>query len=481
MSLLFRRTGRYTPGSHESHGTHRWLTACALAALLAYLVPDLASATFGLDGLVYANIAQLLASGEGSFWALPYYELQLAQFTDHPPLGIYLLSTWMILLGQAFWVEKALALVVTLGVCAALVCLFRDTQRFDALRLETPPPAWLLLLALFCMPAATHTLKWGYLEGQLTLVTLLSVWAGLRSIGHRGWAVALGVGSFTAFLIKGPAGLFPLGALPIVLWLAADLGHSVRATSIALATFAACAIAVAALAPDSSIWWRAYLDQQVLASIVGARPAEHGRAYLLVQLAANIGIAAVVVALVTRQVRLHRAAGLWIIIGLCASLPLLLSARQYRHYLLPSLPFFALALTSCIVAPNPGRITRRIAQSALPVLVMSAGIALVLCWAAPGEHATEIRQAAVVAAHLAQTETADSELAAYCPQTDTARLRAYLFRRHRIASVALANHAMAPRSTWVLCAAPPAPGARRVRALSDGLALWQLAQDPDQE
>ena len=66
----------------------RWLRAPArggalavLSAVLLYLAGDLATRGIDLDGLVYANIGKLLASGHGELSGLPFY---FADEVDRP-------------------------------------------------------------------------------------------------------------------------------------------------------------------------------------------------------------------------------------------------------------------------------------------------------------------------------------------------------------------------------------------------------------
>ena len=51
-----------------------YLLGCVVLAALIYLAGELPMLTMGLDGVVYAAIANLLAQDYGSFWSLPYFD-----------------------------------------------------------------------------------------------------------------------------------------------------------------------------------------------------------------------------------------------------------------------------------------------------------------------------------------------------------------------------------------------------------------------
>ena len=146
--------------------------------------------------------------------------------------------------------------------------------------------------------------------------------------------------------------------------------------------------------------------------------------------------------------------------ALCAALPLLVSPRQYQHYLLPSLPLFAIGF-SLLATPRLPRLPYR----ALAVILAFAGcLRVAYNWQAIPENQPEIVEAQVL------TGMDLGETIAVCANANRPEvLMAYLFRHHRIRSAALP---MPVPNIAVVCPVRPSPGHRAERDLHNGFQLW---------
>lgn len=432
-----------------------------VAALFCYLAADLAGLALGLDGLVYANVAKLLAAGEGGFWSLPYYIDDRPAFVEQPPLGIWLLGAWLFvvegLAGNALWAEKAYSLTVA-ALWAALACrLYRDVGgRSDY---------WLPIALLVLMPAASYTLKNNFLENTLTLLTLAACLCAWRSPNNWRWTVLTALAVLLAVGIKGPVGLFPLVTPWLFGWLGAGQFRAGLRSSLAASAIVAVGLAAVLLHPPAYAAAEAYWQSQVAATFAGERLPDHGRIYQLGQLGLNLGLAAMVALVLGgwRQAAWKarwRQAGAVLAVALCAALPLLLSPRQYRHYLLPSLPLFAIGLSLLTVPRLP-----RLPYRALALILAFAGcLRFAYNWQAIPENEPQI----VAAQALAGMDLGGT--IAVCAATHRPEvLMAYLFRHHGIRS---AIAPMPAANVAVVCSVPPSPGHRPGRDLHDGLKLW---------
>lgn len=308
----------------------------------------------------------------------------------------------------------------------------------------------------------------GYLENALTLFTTLSIWAAWHAARGRPVFYALtGIGVACAVLIKGPVALFPLGA--VVVFAIADERPFFQ---VALRT---CLVASAALLVLALIWTLpqarthllAYLDNQLLATFTGERPPVHGRGYLIIELARNLGIGAVcagaIIVCRSRATFHFRPSIRWWVIAACASLPLLLSPRQFRHYLFPALPLFAIAIAA-VIPTTPWRfsISTRAICIAGAIAAIGGGLMFWQRFGAIGSDRNEIALAAAIDAAL------PSGTHAYiCPRdADRYQVLAYLHRDHRRTS------RITEDAEQVLCSTE-LPGRFIWRRIDDDLALWR--------
>ena len=432
------------------------LLATLLAGAWLYLAIDLATLSMGLDGTVYAGIARLLAAGDGSFWYLPYFDAAVTSFHDHPPLGVWLQGQWFALWGNAFWVENLWCALLILCVIALTASLWRT--------IDNSHRVWWPVMILLLMPVATRALKNNTLESLVAILALVAVW--LAWLGRsRGWAnLLVGTVCFIAALVKGPAAVFPLAA-PGLLALIVDrsLTKACKNSALALAAFTALALALWASPAAESI--ARYFEGQIFASLRGERLIDHGRLYQLGQLAVQLGIAGALGLMAwvsTRSFSMRRESLAMMAIGLCGSLPLLISPRQYNHYLLPSLPFFAISI-ALLVRP-------RLPAWPTPVIWCFAALLLTLgsarfIWhfGSLGKDANELQSTL----HIADfAHSAGSETAYYCRPEPVQQ--AYLLRHHGMRS------RVAAHKDWVVCAADTdLPGWEARELLPDGMAIWQ--------
>ena len=364
---------------------------------------------------------------------------------------------WVAVFGDAFWAERALSLACLLLTLIVGRHILRATG--------SAVPTWWWCLLVLVMPITTHVAKNGYLEAQLTLLMFVGVLAGWQAYVHTGWrrillAGVLGACTSAGLLIKGPVGLLPLGAVPAALWFyhkefRAPAQIGTLGTLVVLAT-----AGVVLAQEEARVSLMLYLEHQVAASISGDRPAEHERAYLLYHLATNVGIAAVIAAVVSRTFRQHRLTGFWLVLALAATLPLLLSSRHYRHYLLPALPCWAMVIAHWMNAPKSSALRSPDRWRLMAQVICAASLVFTVFigsrhWGAPGDHAPRLQALGDIAARMPTGRSL-----VYCPDALDLRSQAYLYRHHRVRSVPLtaAAPAAATKQPTIPVAAPIAAG-----------------------
>jgi 4-amino-4-deoxy-L-arabinose transferase-like glycosyltransferase len=344
-----------------------------------------------LDGVTYASIARNLAAGVGTFWSPSYTATVYPIFQDHPPLGFGLQAAAFLLAGDHLFVERAYSLLMG-GLTAWLILLlWRRTiadDRYD----------WLPLVFWLLPATVTWSIVNNMLEATVAVFTTFAVFALVQSLGAAGrpawlWSSLAGVSVVAAVLTKGPAGFFPIAAPVLVALLVPQHARpAVRHGLVMLGTLAVTGgilFSVDASRAALSTYW----NQQVVASISGARGG--GRWTSLVRHLNGIVLRMGGLLLLTwlraairrRDANAPRmAVSRWVwfffAVALAASMPMLASARIAGHYLVPSIPFYALGFAG-LAQPLAGPLLDRWRSRSIgPAMVGAIGIALIVASAA---------------------------------------------------------------------------------------------------
>ena len=360
---------------HASDGIvykYPWLFPAIIFFLL--FAPNLLREGMFVDGVWYAAISNNLAHGTGSFWAPSFTQTIYPVFHEHPPLAFWLQSLFFRLLGEHFLIERLYCLVVFL-ISAWVIHLiwkqlFSEKPEF-ALLSFLPVSIWMLNTEVFF--AYPNNL----LECTMTLFLLLALHQLIKSTfpsgqGHRlAHILTAGILVVLAFLTKGFAALFPLAFFLLHgMVFREKLSQTVLRSAILGATIAM-ALFLVFLIPEARAFLSNYLDEQVLAALKGQRTEnlrDH-RSFLALRLLNSFAIvAAVCLGLYLLSLRSGRGTGksipadktlrwplFFFLLGLSASLPLLISIKQAGYYLLPSVPLFSIAI-GILLAPTTSRL-----------------------------------------------------------------------------------------------------------------------------
>jgi hypothetical protein len=222
-----------------------------------------------------------------------------------------------------------------------------------------------------------------------------------------------------------------------------------------------------------------YWRQQLVAGVLGQRETGSGRWRVLGAVAFRVclpmGALAALVWVLARRPALRdpgasRSGLAFLLLGLAASLPLALSAKQADRYLLPAVPMFALGVAS-LALPAARVLAARLARPA-----RLAGVALAVIAAVVATSALELGgggrdRARIDDLRRLGAELARGEVVAICPElwTDWG-LHAW---GQRLLHVSLARNSVAPvhflTSKPTPCEVPP--GCVPVPVAMEGLAL----------
>ncbi len=328
------------------HASMKWFVAAVFAAVL---IPSLVTRGMFLDGVTYAAISRNLAQGIGTMFT-PYYTQTLyPHFFEHPPFAFWIQSLFFRVFGDGFLTERIHSFFMAVVSATMLSTLYRTT---------CPPHLkrfwWLPVLLWISMPLVFWSYRNNVLENTATVLTLIAVFFFLKSLTQKGIAFGMLGGLFTAlaFMTKGPVGLFP-AAVPLIVWivrrdrvgiLPAVLGFLWPAIFLLIGRWAV---------PGMADNLTAYFDTQLIPALQGQREiTTQSHFHLLKRLLAELSLPILLVIATAilgfrRTTSFRGSTGTWVflLIALSASLPLLITLKQRSFYLVPSLPYFVLAVS----------------------------------------------------------------------------------------------------------------------------------------
>ncbi len=352
------------------------------------------------DGLIYASVSNNMANGIGSFW-LPYFsETIYPVFYEHPPLVFGMEALFMKLFNGAFFSEKLFSFIMACFTILLIILIWRKVVPNEKLK----SLYWLPVLFWIITPKNSWAFNNNLLENTMSVFSMTAIYLLLISI-HSGkvkrylmFGLA-GVLLLCAFLSKGFPGLFPLGFF--FLYFIAfrtdytfkrfliDTGILVLITG--TITFLFFFFNSNALHNISS-----YIDIQVIGSISG-KSRVGSRLGLLKnlfnELIPLLIISAIIFGVYRKKalylIREHQSTIkltlLFLLTGLSAALPLMISPKISSFYLIPALPYFALSF-GFILSGMVNGFTKRISLSkigfqvlyGLSVIAIASGVYLTI-------------------------------------------------------------------------------------------------------
>ncbi|WP_116105992.1 ArnT family glycosyltransferase [Lewinella sp. IMCC34191] len=329
------------PHLQKPDGTTLALWAIPIALIMALMIGPILRDGMFIDGLAYTNAARNMSQGLGRFWA-PTIDGGGSVFYGHPPLLLYLESLYFRVFGDHLYTEDLYnfsVLALTLGL---MYLIWRELAgRKNAALFFFP-------LLLFALNQETQ-LRYPntLLECGMTLLLLSATYAYFRWERNAVYPalISVGVGAFLAVLAKGPVGLFIL-ALPWLHRLIVDWRWSWPALLVPVFTTGAAFGLLFLAEPDALLFFREYLDRQVITALTGQATENVADSRLSIfasLIKANLpGVIACALLLLLPRRRDERAqayGSLLLLLGFCAVLPIAVSPKQAAYYQLPALPF----------------------------------------------------------------------------------------------------------------------------------------------
>lgn len=327
------------------------------------------------DGLIYSSVSQNLANGKSTFWEPQFSETIMNSFYEHPPLVFGLEAGLMKVFGNEFYAEKLFSFLMACLVLILIGLIWRKI----VVQTHYKSLFWIPVFCWIITPKNSWCFSNNLLENVLTVFTLLTVYLllnAIRETGKKRVILILFSGFFLslAVLSKGPTGLFPLAFLFFYFiffhkeygWIAALKDTAVLFISISLLFVGLFSLNETAFQAIIS-----YLDNQVIGSITG-KSRVGSRLVLMKNLFFEL-IPILVLAVVIigvfwkRRIEIfsdkphYRLSLFFVVIGLSASVPIMISPKISSFYVVPALPYFIIAI-SLVMAPYLFILTEKMRQ-----------------------------------------------------------------------------------------------------------------------
>lgn len=341
------------------HTSRHALLLLAVAVYCLLVLPRMLTYGMFLDGITYASIARNMAENYGSFWR-PYYTATVGPlFYEHPPLGFWLQAWAYRLCGDVVYVETLWGF----GAGALILIGLGSIWRCHRPQGSALAGAWFPVLLLVIIPMTPWILSNNMLENTMTVFVMASVYSSLASLKEKKPFLSLlygllsGLNTFLAFLVKGPVALFTL-IVPVIFIIKREEKFSkILLTNFCVVfAFLVSMVVILTVSDESRSFFGNYFGKQIMDSLYGKREVSVSRFNMLYAVCREIVVPLILSGLLTffiyrlrkstiRSIN-YRLALYYLCIALMSSLPLLVSPKQRRWYVFPSLPFYVLAIAA---------------------------------------------------------------------------------------------------------------------------------------
>ncbi|HXC05812.1 MAG TPA: glycosyltransferase family 39 protein [Bacteroidia bacterium] len=385
-------------------GPDFYLTLLTLGVILLLLLPELVKDGMFADGVLYAAVARNEAHGLGSCWFPRFSEtIFIPFFHQQPPLTFWILSLFYRVLGDSMYTERIYSLCCALISGGLISAVWKTVHNGNSILRKQ---SWLPVLFWIITPVCFYSFRNNLEENSLSVFTLLALLLIIHSLKKKPvlFLFSGACAIVLAMLCKGLPGLYPL-AFPFLYWLVLRTipFTTMLIRSLQLLVFILILLFLLWLWPDARMSLGAYLHDRLLNSILHVDTGQ-GRLHLLVQLLADLGIPFLAglllyslgsgkafLSLLPKKME-QKNALLFFLLGLCASLPLMVTREQRWFYTVPAIPAFGLAF-SFLTAEGIHHGTKRItSQRSIQLLRFITGGFLVFVIGFAAVQVGKIRQ-----------------------------------------------------------------------------------------
>lgn len=336
-----------------------WLLTVSI--LVSLILPVLIQDGMFMDGLLYACVSKNLSHGLGTFWFPHYSKVYFTFFNHQPPLGFWIQSVFFKLLGDSIYIERFYSFLTALITAYLIAILWKLIFRNEN---EIKKLGWLPVFYWIIIPVCFWAYSNNMLENTMGIFDLLAIICIVRYLQSSVFYFILlsGVFIFAASMVKGFQGLFPLVAVFFNWFIYRNIPFK-KMLFVSLIVFLIPAFIYFLLLQDDSVYesLSTYLNVRVLNSIQNVIAVEN-RFYMVGRLFSEllpvILISGILFVLTRRKCKkenrcipfFKRHSLFFLLIGISASFPLMVTREQRGFYLVTSLPYYAICF-AIIAAP----------------------------------------------------------------------------------------------------------------------------------
>ncbi len=335
----------------------------ALALFLGLILPVLIQDGFFMDGLLYTCVAKNQGNGIGSFW-FPISDATWnvagkTTFHEHPPLVFGIQSIFFEVLGNSMYVERfysfLTACITALLIVAIWRLIFIDKR-------ELRKFYWLPVILWIITPVAHWSFQNNMQENTMGIFDLLAVYVILKGFLSNKYTpfyiLFAGIFVFLASFSKGVPGLFPVGFVGLY-WLVMKKPsfYKVAIYTIIIVAVPVLIYYLLLLNPEANEALTFYVKKRLLGRIDNAHTVT-SRFHTVVGLFSHLLPNLIIIVILIFTFWKKKIKGIWsekkqfllfLLTGLSASLPLMLTMVQKDFYFSHSIPYFALSFGFLLV------------------------------------------------------------------------------------------------------------------------------------
>lgn len=378
-----------------------------------------------MDGMIYATVAKKLADGTGTLWNLELYNPQIDSYRDQPPLGIWIQSLFFLILGNSIYTERIFSFLTLIVNAFLIVKLWNVINRNS----ETSQKiGWLPVVFWIIIPVCFWSFSNNMMENTLSIFILLSVIFIFKNFQTQKifWLILSGVFLFLAAMTKGIQSLFP-ACFPFILFLVFRQGnwYSSLLKCLILLMIPAFLFLLIIQIPQAKIYFEDYFSKRLVYTFTAAEFMGESRIHLLKKLAEALIVPVILAIILQVGLRvktklLPKAKKVFIsfsLLALSGTIPLMVTKEQRRFYLVPALPFYAVAIASLVSRKTAdsvnllmaGEKSRRALNSSAALILISVVFFSAYSVGKPGRDAALIAEVKEIGKHVPVKSTVKTD------------------------------------------------------------------------